>query len=107
MVTLASLLFVTALLARAIVEAHPRRSAALRKRFLASLGLTHTPRGCQVDHWIALTCGGADTVENLRLICGQYMVEKEQVEQHCDEAVAWKREHPCDRNQCFAPRRSP
>lgn len=48
-----------------------KRSASVRRQFLKSQGLSHTPEGCQVDHRVALMCGGSDTIENLQLLCGE------------------------------------
>jgi len=77
------------------------RSSTVRRHFLNRLGLTHTPKGCQVDHWKALACGGKDEIANLRLICGDYMVRKEKIEQQCDALPAWIKANPCERNICI------
>jgi len=37
-------------------------------KFLKSKGLTHTPKGYQVDHIVPLAKGGADKAENMQLI---------------------------------------
>jgi len=77
------------------------RDTNLPRKFLRQLGLTHTPKGCQVDHWIALKCGGPDTLENLRLICGDYKIKKERIELRCRDAEEWKKKNPCERNICI------
>lgn len=78
------------------------RSAALRHRFLRSLGLSRTPAHCQVDHWNPLHCGGTDTMGNLRLTCGAYEQAKEQAERDCATLPAWQAEHPCVTPECRA-----
>ena len=37
-------------------------------KLLKSKGLTHTPKGYQVDHIVPLAKGGADKAENMQLI---------------------------------------
>jgi len=57
-----------------------KRSSSVRQRFLRSVGLTHTPSGCQVDHVIPLAKGGPDRTENMQLLCGQALRVKEATE---------------------------
>lgn len=45
-----------------------QRSSSERRKFLESLGLTHTPPGMQVDHIVPLSKGGADKTWNMQLI---------------------------------------
>lgn len=68
------------------------RSSTVRKHYLASLGLTKTPKGCQVDHIIPLHCGGPDAVANLQLICGPSLKAKEVAERKCERFNLWKQE---------------
>ena len=65
-----------------------KRSSSVRRAFLKSQGLTHTPPGCQVDHIIALSCGGKDDLSNLQLLCGEALREKESREQECPSTGA-------------------
>lgn len=80
------------------------RSRSVRRQFLASLGLARTPRGCQVDHWVPLMCGGPDTHDNLRLTCGPYMRAKERAERNCQTFSMWERHNPCPQNFCINPK---
>lgn len=57
-----------------------KRSSSARRTFLKSQGLTHTPRGCQVDHVTPLARGGADTPANMQLLCGDALKAKERRE---------------------------
>lgn len=72
-------------IAKSIIWGQEARSAKVRTAYLESIGLTRTPKGCQVDHVIALACGGPDIIENLQLICGPSLKAKEKHEQNCDE----------------------
>jgi len=45
-----------------------KRSSSERRKFLRSLGLTHTPRGMHVDHIVPLAKGGQDKTSNMQLI---------------------------------------
>jgi hypothetical protein len=98
------LVIVLTLVWAAPVTAGEKRNSTVRRQFLQSMGLTHTPKGCQVDHWLPLFCGGKDERENLRLICGDYMQRKERIERKCDRLPQWVRENPCNRNLCINPR---
>jgi len=57
-----------------------KRSQVIRGTFLRSLGLKATPRGCQVDHVVPLCHCGPDTIENMQLLCGPALAQKESVE---------------------------
>ena len=59
---------------------HIQRSSSVRRRFLRSKGLTHTPADCQVDHTVALARGGKDSIANLQLLCGDALKRKEESE---------------------------
>ena len=59
------------------------RSSSVRRQFLKNQGLTSTPKGCQVDHIRPLSCGGADSLENLQLLCGEALKAKERTERQC------------------------
>ncbi len=83
------------------------RSSTVRRHFLTALGLTRTPTGCQVDHRIPLFCGGKDELNNLQLICGDYMTRKERIEQHCTELPAWIAANPCEQNICIRVKPTP
>jgi 5-methylcytosine-specific restriction endonuclease McrA len=56
------------------------RSSSVRRAFLRSNGLAHTPAGCQVDHIVPLAKGGPDTTSNMQLLCGRALREKERTE---------------------------
>lgn len=62
---------------------HIKRSSAVRRAFLTQHGLTRTPKGCQVDHIQPLSCGGADALSNLQLLCGEALRQKERTERQC------------------------
>jgi len=100
---IAFLLLVMLLLFSSIVRAGEHRSSTVRRQFLARFGLTHTPPGCQIDHWRPLVCGGKDELQNLRLICGDYKIQKERVERKCSQLPAWIAAHPCAQNFCLRP----
>lgn len=77
------------------VRGHIARSRVVYTQFLKQRGLRHTPSciemrlknypgcHCQVDHIIALACGGCDQQENLQLICGRVLERKERQELRC------------------------
>lgn len=73
-------------------HAGTKRSAAVRRAYLKSIGLSHTPTGCQVDHVIPLSCGGPDVVENLQLLCGPSLRAKEHAERDCRWFKEWQKE---------------
>src|SRR5678815_1801943 len=100
---LAFLLIVMLLLLSSLVWAGEQRSSTVRRQFLARLGLTYTPPGCQIDHWRPLMCGGKDELSNLRLICGDYKIQKEHIERRCEQLPAWIAAHPCEKNFCLRP----
>ena len=45
-----------------------QRSGAVRSEYLRSQGYSSTPKGCQVDHIIPLSKGGADATWNMQLL---------------------------------------
>jgi 5-methylcytosine-specific restriction endonuclease McrA len=57
-----------------------KRSSSARRAFLKSKGLTHTPKGCQVDHIKPLAKGGKDEPDNMQLLCGDALKQKEATE---------------------------
>jgi len=57
-----------------------KRDSSARRTFLKSKGLTHTPKGCQVDHIVPLAKGGKDTPNNMQLLCGGALKAKEATE---------------------------
>ncbi len=74
--------------------APPKRDPKQVRAYLKTIGLTKTPKGCQVDHIIPLHCGGPDRVENLQLICGASLKAKEKAERNCELFQRWS-------NQCL------
>jgi 5-methylcytosine-specific restriction endonuclease McrA len=57
-----------------------KRSSSARQTFLKSKNLTHTPKGCQVDHVVPLSKDGKDTPSNMQLLCGDALKVKEKTE---------------------------
>ena len=49
------------------VSSREQRSAAAKRTFLRSVGLTQTPRGYVIDHAIPLCAGGLDAPSNMQL----------------------------------------
>jgi 5-methylcytosine-specific restriction endonuclease McrA len=45
-----------------------KRKTSTRKKFLKKIGLKKTPPGKQIDHKKPLSEGGADSLQNMRLI---------------------------------------
>lgn len=86
---IAILLLTLALLGPGGADAGEKRDSKVRRQFLHSLGLTHTPKGCQVDHLWSLHLGGADAVENLCLICGDKLPVKEWAERRESTLRIW------------------
>ena len=101
-------ILVCLLLCSSLAFAGEARDSKVRMQFLRSLGITRTPPGCQVDHWIPLMCGGPDSIENLRLICGEYKIRKEKIERRCKTLPHWKqqKENKCESNFCLQARLS-
>lgn len=46
----------------------PERSQAKKREFLESRGLTKVPAGCEVDHIVPLSKGGADEPYNMQIL---------------------------------------
>ena len=86
----------------AYAQSPQHRNSAIRRQFLHSFGLSHTPSGSQCDHWVPLHCGGTDTIDNFRLTNGEYMRAKEQAERNCKLLPQWIKEHPCLSPSCRA-----
>ena len=53
-----------------------KRSAAAKRAFLKSQGLTKTPKGYEIDHIIPLHQGGTDTPDNMQLLTIEEHKEK-------------------------------
>jgi len=45
-----------------------KRSESAKHKFLKPKGLTHVPKGYEVDHIVPLSKGGADTPSNMQLL---------------------------------------
>lgn len=86
------LVFVVFFLSVAIASAEARKSK-VRRAFLKSQGLTHTPKGCQVDHIVSLQHGGADDLSNLCLVCGNKLPVKEWAERRPETLRLWLRDN--------------
>lgn len=82
-----ALLFV--LLSATFTWAGEARKSKVRRQFLHSLGLTHTPKGCQVDHVVSLMHGGKDEIGNLCLVCGDKLPVKEWAERRPETLRLW------------------
>ncbi|GEM_PF-4226321 len=56
-----------------------KRNSNEREKFLKSQGLTHTPKGYQVDHTVPLAKGGKDKTSNMQLIPKNSAKEKNEL----------------------------